>query len=105
MSRSIRDFCKQHAKWSQETFGLDSERGPIGALKHLAKEAQEAQNDPTDIIEYADCLFLTIDAARRAGFSWRQLLDAAFQKLAINKTRTWPKPTKSDEPIEHVREI
>ena len=83
---------------------MDSERGPIGTLKHLAKEAKEAQDNPTDITEYADCLFLTIDAARRAGFSWRQLLQAAFNKLEVNKLRTWPKPVASDEPIEHVRD-
>lgn len=101
---SIDEFCRQQAAWSQSVFGTDQERGPIGALKHLAKEAVEAQQKPDDIMEYVDCLFLTVDAARRAGFSWRTLLSAAWDKLEINRKRKWGKPT-SDEPVEHVREV
>jgi hypothetical protein len=100
---SIDEFCRQLAAWSQSVFGTDQERGPIGALKHLAKEAVEAQEKPDDIMEYVDCLFLTVDAARRAGFSWRTLLSAAWDRLEINRKRKWGKPT-SDEPVEHVRE-
>ena len=100
---SIDEFCRQQSAWSQSVFGTDAERGPIGALKHLAKEAVEAQEKPGDIMEYVDCLFLTIDAARRAGFSWPTLLSAAWDKLEINRKREWGKPT-SDEPVEHVRE-
>ena len=101
---NIHEFWKQHSEWSQATFGLDSERGPIGPLKHLAKEAVEAQEDTTDIEEFADCLFLICDATRRAGFTWDQLISAAFKKLEKNKSRTWQKPVNSDEPVEHVRE-
>lgn len=35
-------LAHEHGEWSQATFGSDAERGPIGALKHLAKEANEA---------------------------------------------------------------
>jgi hypothetical protein len=101
----VERFWKEHAVWSQETFGADHERGPIGALKHLAKEALEAQAKPHDIEEYADCLFLTFDAARRAGLSLNGLIDTAFVKLEKNRKRIWAKPTNSDEPIEHVRGI
>jgi hypothetical protein len=98
-------FWDAQSEWSQETFGLDTERGPIGALKHLAKEAVEAQQEPWNLEEYVDCLFLTFDATRRAGYTLEDLLNAAFVKLAKNKTRIWPKPTKSDEPIEHQRGV
>lgn len=95
------------ANWSQETFGSDSERGPIGALKHLAKEAEEVQlaldAGPEETLEeLADCFLLFLDATRRAGFKIGDVLDASKAKMVKNKARTWPKPT-SDEPVEHVR--
>lgn len=93
------------AEWSQATFGADTERGPMGALKHLEKEARECQDavgTPELLEEMADCLLLLIDASRRARFSPTQLVEAALEKLEKNKRRTWPKPT-SDEPVEHVR--
>src|SRR5688500_7375797 len=61
----IHQLWLDQAEWSQATFGSDDERGPIGALKHLAKEAVEAQAAPDDEEEYADCLLLILDAARR----------------------------------------
>lgn len=95
-------FWKALEDWSQKTFGSDKERGPIGPLKHLRKEAKEAIAKPNDLEEYADCLFLVFDATRRAGFSYDQLVEACFAKLAENKGRKWQKPTK-DGPVEHVR--
>jgi len=101
----VQQFWNAHSEWSQATFGRDGERGPLGALKHLAKEAVEAQADLGNFEEYADCLFLTFDAARRAGLTLDTLLDIAWQKLDKNKKRVWQKPTNPDEPIEHVRGI
>ena len=95
-------FWDMLSEWSQATFGTDAERGPVGPLKHLAKEVQECLADPSDLEEYADCLFLVFDATRRAGFTFDQLVEAVFAKLAKNKRREWPRPT-SDEPVEHVR--
>lgn len=90
------------AEWSQATFGSDKTRGPLGALRHLEKEAREAQESPTDPEEYADCLLLILDAARRAGISPPALVDAAQQKMIINRQRNWPKPV-DDTPVEHLR--
>jgi hypothetical protein len=95
-------FWDLQAEWSQEVFGNDAERGPIGALKHLSKEVDEVLENPKDLIEYADLLFLVFDATRRAGYDIWDLYYACMTKLAINKQRTWDKPT-SDEPAEHVR--
>ena len=90
------------AAWSDATFGTAIERGPRGPLKHLRKEAREALVEPHDVTEYADCLMLTLDAARRAGFSFDQVVAAAEQKLEVNRTRIWTRPM-CDEPSEHVR--
>ena|ERR1035437_2410915 len=97
------EFWNEHSEWSQATFGTDAERGPVGALKHLEKEAREAQAKPEDLEEYADCLFLTFDAARRAGLTLDALIDQAFVKLAKNRKRRWVVSENPDEPIEHER--
>lgn len=99
----LKAFWEAQSEWSQRTFGTDAERGPKGALKHLAKEVNECLADPTDLMEFVDCLFLVCDASRRAGFTVEQVMDAAWEKLAINKARQWQKPTSGDEPVEHVR--
>lgn len=95
----------EHAIWSQKTFGSDSDRGPLGPLRHLEREAVEAQQNPVDILEFADCLLLLLDASRRAGFSLFDLIEGARRKLAINKEREWSTPSSGDEPVEHVRRI
>lgn len=89
----------RHAEWSNGTFGSD--RGPVGSLKHLIKEAEEAIANPTDSVEYADCLLLVFDAARRSGLSHRELIETASEKLEVNKHRKF-KPGDADEPSFHV---
>lgn len=100
---ALADLVEDQADWSQKTFGSDSERGPIGPLKHLIKEANEAIANPTDPSEYADCLILILDASRRAGIKVMQLIEAAQAKMKKNKAREWPKceASNSEEPIEH----
>ena len=88
-----------HAVWSQATFG---DVGPIGPLKHLAKEAMEAAAAPGDISEWADMQFLLWDAQRRAGITDEQITQAMIDKLAVNKARQWPEP-KDGEPRLHIQ--
>ncbi|EAQ0348425.1 DUF550 domain-containing protein, partial [Salmonella enterica] len=57
---------REHAEWSDATFG---DVGPIGPLKHLSKEALEAAAEPDDLSEWADMQFLLWDAQRRAGIT------------------------------------
>lgn len=100
------DLIADQAQWSQETFGSDTERSPMGALKHLEKEARECQEaigTPEIKEELADCFLLLIDASRRSGIKPMQLVEAAQQKMIKNRQRSWPKPT-SDEPVEHIKE-
>lgn len=91
---------REHAAWSQATFG---DVGPVGPLKHLSKEALEAAAEPGDLSEWADMQFLLWDAQRRAGISDEQITQAMIKKLAINKVRQWPEP-KDGEPRLHIKE-
>ena len=97
----LTDLVQDQSEWSQATFGPDGIRGSSGPLKHLEKEAREAQNNPTDIMEYADCLLLILDASRRAGFTTLQLIQAAQEKMKINRARKWPAVTDMTSPVEH----
>lgn len=91
---------REHAEWSDATFG---DVGPIGPLKHLSKEALEAAAEPDDLSEWADMQFLLWDAQRRAGIRDEQINQAMIEKLAINKARQWPEP-KDGEPRLHIKE-
>lgn len=90
-----------HRAWSDAAFG--TARGPVGALKHLAKEAMEAAENPTDLAEFADCLFLLWDGVHRAGFTMDQVVAAGFEKLKVLHTRTYDRNTPEDQPAEHDR--
>ena len=90
---------REHAAWSQATFG---DVGPVGPLKHLSKEALEAAAEPDDLSEWADMQFLLWDAQRRAGISDEQITQAMVEKLAVNKQREWPEP-KDGEPRPHIK--
>lgn len=117
------EFWYRQSLWSQQTFGLDRDRGPIGPLRHLEKEVKEAIDEvynpeqgslvidsyglqkvvDTGLhMEIVDCFFLVTDAARRSGLDYNQFMDLVDQKLEINKNRTWNKST-TDEPVEHDR--
>lgn len=91
---------REHAEWSQATFG---NVGPVGPLKHLSKEALEATDEPGDLSEWADMQFLLWDAQRRAGITDEQITQAMIDKLAVNKQREWPEP-KDGEPRLHIKE-
>lgn len=95
-------FWTDLAAWSSVAFGDDKIRGPIGPLKHLAKEVEECLADPTDLEEYADLLFLVFDATRRAGFTYFDFVNAVRTKLRKNMARKWPS-AKKDEPVEHEK--
>lgn len=99
---TLKKFWQQLSVWSQATFGADADRGPAGPLKHLALEVQECLADPTDLVEYADLIFLTFDACRRAGFTYDQLTRAIEAKLKVNMARKWGKPS-SGEPVCHIK--
>jgi len=93
------------AKWSDETFGTDDRT--IGILNHLKEEVEEVieakdnyEQDPTGITqarlasEFADCLILLLDSARKSGFDTGLILQASEHKMQINKTREWKPANK-----------
>lgn len=94
-----------HADWSEETFGADTQRGPLGPLRHLEKEAKEAQEETSRdglLEELADCQLLLWDAARRAGHTPEDVIHFCEYKLAKNKERIWPQGDP-DQPVEHAK--
>lgn len=120
LGQSLQDVALIQSKWSQDIFGSDSIRGPIGPLKHLQKEvseAIEAVNIMTDYhmlgaaqdtlkenlrMEFADIFLLWLDASRRAGFKIEEMMQAITQKQMINRHRIWPKSDGFDDVVEHV---
>ena len=70
---------------------------------HLAEEAKEAAADPADIIEWADCMILLLDGARKAGFTTHDLYQAVLRKMDINYKRKWGAPD-ADGVVRHVEE-
>lgn len=98
----MRDLFERLAEVSDRKFGMN--RGPIGALKHLVLEAKEAIARPDDITEYVDCLLLSLDAARRAGFEYEEILAAGHAKVSVIDGREYPKGVPEGEPIEHIRD-
>lgn len=88
-----------HAAWAARTFpGV----GPVGALRHLALEAEEAAQAPDDLSEWVGVQFLFWDAQRRAGISDAALARAGRAKLAELRGRTYPAPVEG-QPCEHVK--
>lgn len=92
---------KDQGEWADETFG--GGRNPRPILNHLRREVDEAIADPFDPMEYADILLLLVDAARNAGITGDEMIDYAYRKLEINKSRKWGSPNP-DGSIEHIKE-
>lgn len=73
---------REHAEWSQATFG---NVGPVGPLKHLSKEALETAAEPGDLSEWADMQFLLWNAQRRAGITDDQITQAMIEKIGCEQ--------------------
>lgn len=96
-------------KWSEKSFGNRYVRGPVGPLRHLAKEAIEAAdefencNRDKALVELADCLIIYLDVVMRSGSSLPEIVNVACNKMEENEKRSWNK-VSGDQPIEHVRD-
>lgn len=121
LGQSLDALAADHAAWSRATFGEDHERGPVGPLRHLAKEAEEAveaweavvnaqgDHDPHAAMmaekfneELGDCLLLLLDASRRGGLSPLDVVKAAQEKMPILRQRVYQR-TPDGVPSEHRR--
>lgn len=85
--------------FTDKTFG---ESTPQSKAHHLAEEAMEAAADPSDIIEWADCTILLLDAVRKAGFTTDDLFAAVQRKMEINKSRKWGEKDENGV-VRHVK--
>lgn len=75
----------------------------VSKAKHLSAEALEAAADPSDVLEWADCMILLLDGARKAGFSVDDIHAAVIRKMDINKRRNWGAPD-TDGVCRHIEE-
>lgn len=91
-----------HAEWSNATFGDEREKGPIGPIKHLKLECDEAAESLSGG-EFADLQLLVWDSARRAGFNIFDLMFECREKLKVIKRRIYPK-VPDGEPSLHVKD-
>ena len=85
----LEKLLKEQQEFSDKAFGTPEIRNESGALHHLRLEINELIENPDDTSEWADCLLLLIDAARRKGFTFDRLVDFALEKIEINKNRSW----------------
>jgi NTP pyrophosphatase (non-canonical NTP hydrolase) len=111
----LSDFQKEVGEWGDETFNAkrnyDLQSCSHGIYKHLVKEVKElydalrqkfvSDNPPTCSVEeeLADCFIILIHLAHLHGFD---LLEAARNKMDINRKRTWGEPDE-DGVIEHIK--
>jgi NTP pyrophosphatase (non-canonical NTP hydrolase) len=98
------------SEWSDKQFG-EYQRNPAIAY-HLLKETRElieafergvVTQEETDKLkmEFADCFMLILDSATHAFLTADDLLNAASEKLEINKKREWGKPDINGV-VEHI---
>jgi len=83
-------------RFATETF---PDATPVEHLLKLQHEAVEAQMEPNDRYEYADCLICLLAAAYKAGLSYDDLLGVADEKLTICLSRNWVR--KDDGTYQH----
>jgi len=86
-------------KWTEKQF---TTRDMNSILRHLEKEILELEAEPKDIMEFADCFMLLLDAASFQDIYMSDIWRAIGEKLEINKKRKWGKPN-ADGFVEHVK--
>ena len=94
------NFQADQKRWSDKTFVGQ----PLsGKFSHLRREINELEENPKDIMEYADCYFLLTDIAAKNNVLLSDIHEAAIEKLEINKKRKWGKPN-ADGSVEHIKD-
>lgn len=96
----LEQLIRQHANWVRKTFPHQNVQG---VMEHLKKEADEVIAHPEDKVEYSDCLILLLHAILKANISFDELVETAYAKLQVCKTRKWNTNGSPDEPMEHDR--
>jgi hypothetical protein len=103
MTMDLEQFIRDQREFSTEVFGPGDRTE--GVCQHIEKELAELRAvGGRDVFEWCDVVILALDGAWRAGFDPKQIAWALQQKLAKNKSRTWPDwRTAGPGPIEHDR--
>ncbi len=94
------DLQDDIAAFTDRTFG--HQETPVPKLHHLREEVGELIEEPTDHLEWADCMILLIDAAAKGGYSMDDLYGFIQEKMDINKARTWGEPDENGV-MRHVK--
>ena len=92
-------FTDEKFEWSLSTFGR--EVTTEGVVNHIRKELVEILDDPSDLEEWVDVIFLALDGASRAGYSGADVVGAVLKKYDKNIRRRWEKTR--DGHFEHDR--
>lgn len=92
-------------EFSFKVFGPITFKDHRGPLDHLRKELIEVEDNPSDVVEWADVILLACDGAMRAGHHPEVIAKALDFKLTVNEHRNWPdwRGTDPTKAIEHVR--
>jgi hypothetical protein len=88
------------AEWSSKQFPHQT---PHSKITHLRSELDELDENPNDLMEFADCFMLLMDTARLSGYPMDDIYKAVDDKLAINKLRKWGTPDEHGVSY-HVKE-
>lgn len=94
----INDLQYDLKTWTEKQF---PQRNTASIMAHLRKETAEVEAEPLDIMEYADCMMLLLDAASYNGLHASDILRACGENLVINKSRKWGKANDQGF-VEHV---
>lgn len=102
----IVSFFDEKSKWSLETFGPGDRYA--GVVKHIKKELKEIEENPSDLIEWVDVIFLAMDGAMRsAGADGAAIAEAMWSKHAKNTRREWPdwRTLQPGEVSQHIKTL
>jgi hypothetical protein len=93
---TMRDVFIRMDEFARKTFPKATAEHHILKLK---QEVDEVLQDPTNPIEYADCLLALFGAAAKAGFTFDDLIKHSIEKLNVVKSREWEE--MSDGTFQH----
>ena len=117
MSKKLQKLMDDISEWSDTTFsdGFFEHGRCVPISYHLQKESKELtealemflknptkENCELANKEFADVFMLLLDSAFHYGLLAKTLISESFEKLEINKKRTWGVPDENGV-VEHIR--
>lgn len=106
MEKTLEDLESERFSWSLKTFPRATAESSLTKAEEELREVREAiqqsKNKNELIEEYVDLLMCVFDSAGRNDIYVRDLRDAYYKKLEINKNRKWKK--NDDDTYSHIKE-